>query len=63
MLCTDDCHAGTLVHDGHMDRVVRHAVDCGCEPLVAIQMATINTARHFGLERELGSLTPGGGRM
>ena len=59
MLCTDDSHAGTLVHDGHMDRVVRHAVDCGCDPLVAIQMATINTARHFGVERELGSITPG----
>lgn len=59
ILCTDDSHAGTLVHDGHMDRVVRHAVDCGCDPLVAIQMATINTARHFGLERELGSITPG----
>ncbi|HHW33439.1 MAG TPA: adenine deaminase [Paracoccus solventivorans] len=59
MLCTDDCHAGTLVHDGHMDRVVRHAVDCGCDPLIAIQMATLNTARHFGLERELGSITPG----
>ncbi|SDK69149.1 adenine deaminase [Paracoccus chinensis] len=59
MLCTDDSHAGTLVHDGHMDRVVRHAVDCGCDPLVAIQMATINTARHFGMERDLGSITPG----
>lgn len=59
MLCTDDCHAGTLVHDGHMDRVVRHAIDCGCDPLIAIQMATINSARHFGLERELGSITPG----
>ena len=59
MLCTDDSHAGTLVHDGHMDRVVRHAVDCGCDPLVAIQMATINTARHFGVERELGSIMPG----
>jgi len=59
MLCTDDSHAGTLVNDGHMDRVVRHAIDCGCDPLIAIQMATINAARHFGLERELGSITPG----
>jgi adenine deaminase len=25
ILCTDDCHSGTLVHEGHMDRVVRHA--------------------------------------
>jgi adenine deaminase len=59
ILCTDDCHSGTLVHDGHMNRVLRHAIECGLDPLVAIQMATINTATHFGLERELGSVTPG----
>ena len=59
ILCTDDCHSGTLVHDGHMNRVVRHAIACGCDPLVALQMATLNTASHFGLEREIGSLTPG----
>ncbi|MEL7133058.1 MAG: adenine deaminase [Pseudomonadota bacterium] len=59
ILCTDDCHSGTLVNDGHMNRVVRHAIDCGCDPLVALQMATINTATHFGLEREIGSLAPG----
>lgn len=59
ILCTDDCHSGTLINDGHMNRVVRHATDCGCDPLVALQMATINTATHFGLERELGSIAPG----
>ena len=59
ILCTDDSHSGTLVHDGHMNRVVRHAIDCGCDPLIALQMATINTATHFGVERELGSITPG----
>ncbi len=59
ILCTDDCEAGTLVHDGHMDRVVRHAIACGCDPLVALQMATLNTASHFGLERELGAIAPG----
>ena len=59
ILCTDDCHSGTLVNDGHMNRVVRHAIECGADPLVALQMATINTASHFGLERELGSIAPG----
>jgi adenine deaminase len=59
ILCTDDSHSGTLVQDGHMNRVVRHAIACGCDPVVALQMATINTATHFGLERELGSITPG----
>ena len=59
ILCTDDCHSGTLVNDGHMDRAVRHAIECGADPLVALQMATVNTATHFGLERELGSIAPG----
>ncbi|RYH09939.1 adenine deaminase [Tropicimonas sp. IMCC6043] len=59
ILCTDDCHSGTLVNEGHMNRVLRHAIDCGCDPLVALQMATVNTAAHFGLERELGSIAPG----
>ena len=59
VLCTDDSHSGTLVNDGHMNRVVRHAISLGLRPVTAIQMATLNTAQHFGLERELGSITPG----
>lgn len=59
ILCTDDSHSGTLVREGHMNRVVRHAIACGLKPITAIQMATLNTAEHFGLERELGSITPG----
>ncbi|MCX8568149.1 adenine deaminase [Aminobacter sp. MET-1] len=59
ILCTDDSHSGTLVHDGHMDRVVRHAIQQGLKPVTAIQMATINTAQHFRLEREVGSIAPG----
>jgi adenine deaminase len=59
ILCTDDRFAATLVNDGHMDHTVRHAIAQGLKPLTAIQMATLNTATHFGLERELGSITPG----
>ena len=59
ILCTDDSHSGTLVNEGHMDRVVRHAIAQGLKPITAIQMATINTAQHFGLEREIGSIAPG----
>jgi adenine deaminase len=59
ILCTDDSHSGTLVNDGHMNRVVRHAIAQGLKPITAIQMATLNTVQHFGLERELGSITPG----
>jgi adenine deaminase len=59
ILCTDDCHSGTLVNEGHMNRVLRHAIAQGLKPITAIQMCTLNTASHFGLERELGSITPG----
>jgi len=59
VLCTDDSHSGTLINEGHMNRVVRHAIEQGLPPITAIQMATLNTAQHFGLERDLGSITPG----
>ncbi len=59
ILCTDDCHSDTLVNEGHMNRVVRHAIAEGAEPLTAIQMATLNTAQHFGLEKDVGSIAPG----
>jgi adenine deaminase len=59
ILCTDDSHAETLARDGHMDRVLRHAIDQGLEPMTAIQMCTINTAEHFGLSREMGMIAPG----
>jgi adenine deaminase len=58
ILCTDDSHSETLVTEGHMDRVVRHAVSEGLAPLRAIQMATINTAEHFGLSRDIGQIAP-----
>ncbi len=59
MLVTDDSHAQTISYDGHMDRVLRHAVEQGLDPLTAIQMMTINTAEHFGLSREMGMIAPG----
>ena len=59
LLCTDDSHSQTLVADGHMDRVVRHAIEQGLEPITAIQMATLNTSEHFGLTREIGMIAPG----
>jgi len=59
ILCTDDSHSETLVTEGHMDRVVRHAISEGLPPLQAIQMATLNTAEHFGLSRDIGQIAPG----
>jgi len=59
ILCTDDSHAQTISQDGHMDRVLRHAIAEGLDPMTAIQMCTLNTAEHFGLTRDLGMIAPG----
>ncbi len=59
ILVTDDSHAQTISQDGHMDRVLRHAIEQGLDPVTAIQMCTINTAEHFGLTREMGMIAPG----
>jgi adenine deaminase len=59
ILVTDDSHAQTISHEGHMDRVLRHAIEQGLDPLTAIQMMTINTAEHFGVSRDVGLIAPG----
>ena len=59
ILCTDDSHSETLVNEGHIDRVVRHAIAQGLAPITAIQMATLNTAEHFGVSRDIGMIAPG----
>ena len=59
ILVTDDSHAQTISQDGHMDRVLRHAIEQGLSPMTAIQMMTINTAEHFGLTKEMGMIAPG----
>jgi adenine deaminase len=59
LLVTDDLLPETIVVEGHMDHVVRRAVEEGIDPLVAIQMATLNGAEYFNLRRELGSIAPG----
>jgi len=59
ILCTDDSHSETLVYEGHVDRAVRQAILHGVPPLTAIQMATLNTAEHFGVSSEVGLIAPG----
>lgn len=54
---TDDKLAGDLVNEGHIDHCVRKAIKLGLPPIVALQMATINTARHYRL-RNFGAIAP-----
>lgn len=57
--CTDDVTATDILSRGHLDYVVRLAVEKGISPVQAIQMATINTARMYRLDDRIGSLAPG----
>ena len=59
MFCTDDKHAREIQTEGHINYNVARAIELGMEPMEAIKMATINTAKHFRLEDEIGSITPG----
>jgi adenine deaminase len=58
-LCTDDSHCETLVNEGHMDRVVCHAIEQGISAMTVLQMATINTAEYFNVSRDIGLIAPG----
>lgn len=57
--CTDDKHANEIKEEGHINFNVNKAISLGVPPIKAIQMATINAAKHFRIEDELGSITPG----
>jgi len=44
---------------GYMDYVVKKAVEHGLDPVKAIQMVTINPARHFRVDSQVGVIAPG----
>jgi adenine deaminase len=58
LLVSDDRDAWDLTHEGHMDALLRKAVALGVDPLLAVQMATLNPAAYFGL-RPYGAIAPG----
>ncbi|WP_423233494.1 adenine deaminase [Aminirod propionatiphilus] len=59
LLVSDDAHPDTLLSLGHMDHIVRRAIEEGLDPIRAVQMVTINTAQCFGMAHEIGSISPG----
>jgi adenine deaminase len=58
MLVTDDHNPSDILATGHVDGVVRKAVKLGLDPVIAIQLATLNPAQYFGL-KDLGAVAPG----
>lgn len=56
--CTDDKHIEDILREGHINYNVRRAIELGLDPFKAIKMATINTAKCYGL-KNLGAIAPG----
>jgi adenine deaminase len=59
MFCSDVPDAVTYATVGHIDEYIRIAVEGGIDPLDAVAMGSVNTARYYRVEHLLGSLTPG----
>ncbi len=58
-ISTDGIDTRHMVREGHVDFLVRKAIDLGFEPVKAIQMTTINVARYFCLDNLIGGIAPG----
>ncbi len=58
LFVTDDRHPGDLLQQGHINYLVRMAVEAGLKPAWALQMATWNVAQYFRISR-LGAVAPG----
>jgi adenine deaminase len=58
-ISTDGIGPGQLVSDGYMEFLVQKAIDLGFDPVLAVQMATINVAQHFALDDVIGGIAPG----
>jgi len=58
LFVTDDRHPKELIEEGHINSMVRQAIKWGMDPILAIQMATLNAAEYFRLD-DLGAIAPG----
>ncbi|NMD37656.1 MAG: adenine deaminase [Christensenellaceae bacterium] len=57
-ICTDDVHAADLLTVGHINAVVKKAIEWGLDPRDVYKMATLNAAREYSFE-DLGAIAPG----
>lgn len=58
VLVSDDTHPHTLISQGHLDHIVKRAIEEGVDPVTAIEMVTINTAECFMMSKDFGSVSP-----
>ena len=58
LFVTDDRDPVDLAARGHVDPMVRAALDFGLDPVLAIRLASYNAAQYFGLD-DCGAIAPG----
>ncbi len=58
MFCTDDKHPNDLLEKGHIDYIVKKAIELGADPITAVKVACHNAARYFLLNNR-GAIAPG----
>jgi len=58
-LASDGAEPDLLVDRGYMEFLVQKAINLGFDPVLAIQMATINVAQHFAIDDIIGGIAPG----
>lgn len=58
LFVSDDRHPADILREGHIDFMVRTAIGEGLDPILALQIASLNAAEYFGL-RDLGAIAPG----
>ena len=58
LFCTDDRHPADLLAEGHLNFMIRKAVERGMDPALAVRLATLNPALYFGL-KDRGAVAPG----
>jgi adenine deaminase len=58
-LCSDGVGPRHIANHGYMEYIVQKAIDLGIDPIISIQMATINTAERFSLDNMIGGIAPG----
>ncbi len=59
ILTSDGLGPDDLMEKGHTEYVVQKAINCGFDPVTAVQMATLNVAEHFFLDGLIGGIAPG----
>ncbi|MDY6880556.1 MAG: adenine deaminase [Thermodesulfobacteriota bacterium] len=55
---SDDLNAEDIKKRGHLDFMIKRAIEMGMDPIIAIRMCTLNPAEYFGL-RGKGAIAPG----